>query len=254
MSGVNHAGNVGIVCIPGRRSVPMPRHREAIYESSCSWHCHVLCHTLVPSYTTHYICPTPHSKLIVTSLVSQKERVFTVIIPHEENVSALKEVIKTVRGVTFQGINAREIALYKYLGPFCALTELPSMDLNPLDIIGEVFEGDLNRNYIHIVVQPPAGRDAFSNYGYLLTVLSLLKLPLVSETRILFSNSRCPYLPISLDDSQSLKLYLEGFKSDLLKQLASEREGAKPVIQISRITKSHFEICLVWGGRLNNLM
>ena len=57
--------------------------------------------------------------------------------------------------------------------------------LDDTDEIGEYFEADVPSKCIHIVIRSES-RIPPPNYAYLLTVLSSLKLLLVSETRVSF--------------------------------------------------------------------
>ena len=96
-----------------------------------------------------------------------------------------------------KGIDPNQLMLWKRVittkeSKNLKLSELEDDDqLDATWKIGKYFTGDPPNERIHIVVVPPGSetRVSFSNYAYLLTVLSSLKpLPPVSETRVSFAN------------------------------------------------------------------
>ena len=84
---------------------------------------------------------------------------FAIDISPEQTISDLKMLILTRNPITFQGIDDRQLKLFKKIIPFKDKENIQQEDLKGLmmdvDTVGEYFEQPLPPKSIHVIVLPP---------------------------------------------------------------------------------------------------
>ena len=132
---------------------------------------------------------------------------FPIEISGEKTVGVLKKFIHAENPNSFRGIDARTLQLWEWnRAEEVHDSELGSQNqLSVRKALNQVFKnGTPNPELVHIIIKAPSTCPVFTNYAYLLTVLSSLKLPLlVSETRIRFSPIFIFCLDIEMTDAPS---------------------------------------------------
>ena len=123
------------------------------------------------------------------------EYVFTVRVEKHETISGLKEIIKSKKQNTFDGIDANELIPWKINISFDelkqiihendSLTDIKSMlngeQLLPLDKIGKAFPNELADDHIHVIVQHNKHEKVNVNHnmGIYFTNIKITEIPII---------------------------------------------------------------------------